>query len=103
MNLTSLKKSRAMKYFPNKLILTILATFSLTSCGNLSKEVENKLNDLKRKTESLDSIINKEVDKVLTLDSLINSESDKFKKLDSLIKLRSTNKCNFSKKRKKSF
>ncbi|MBK7696773.1 MAG: hypothetical protein IPI30_21365 [Saprospiraceae bacterium] len=74
-----------MKYFPNKLILTILATFSLTSCGNLSKEVENKLNDLKRKTESLDSIINKEVDKVLTLDSLINSESDKFKKLDSLI------------------
>ncbi len=79
-----------MKYFLNKLILTILATFSLTSCGNLSKEVENKLNDLKRKTESLDSIINKEVDKVLTLDSLINSESDKFKKLDSLININSS-------------
>jgi NADP-dependent 3-hydroxy acid dehydrogenase YdfG len=72
------------KFFRTNL-LPILSVAILTACGNLSKEVENKLNDLKNKTESLDSVINKEVDKVLALDSLINSENDKVKKLDSLI------------------
>ncbi len=74
-----------MKCFQNNLFLTILVTFSLTGCGNLSNEVEKKINELKNKTGSLDSLINKEVDKVLSLDSLINGESDKVKKLDSLI------------------
>jgi copper homeostasis protein CutC len=74
-----------MKCFPNKLFLTILIPFSLTACDSLSNEVENKLNELKNKTESLDSLINKEVDKVLTLDSLINKESVKVKILDTLI------------------
>jgi len=50
---------KTMNYFPNKLFLTIVITFSLNACGNLSNEVENKLNELKKKTESLDSIINK--------------------------------------------
>lgn len=36
-------------------------------------------------TESLDSVIRKEVDKVITLDSLIDKESEKVKKLDTLI------------------
>lgn len=42
-----------MNYFPNKLLLTIVITFSLTACGNLSNEVENKLNELQNKTESV--------------------------------------------------
>ena len=46
-----------MKYFLNKLFLTILTTLSLTACGNISNEVENKLNELENKTESLDSTI----------------------------------------------
>jgi septal ring factor EnvC (AmiA/AmiB activator) len=87
-----------MKYFPNKLLLTVLATFSLAACGNLSNEVENKLNELKSKTESLDSIINKEVDKVSTLDSLINKESEKVKKLDTLINKSSSQLDSISKR-----
>jgi septal ring factor EnvC (AmiA/AmiB activator) len=74
-----------MKYFLNKLFLTIVIIFLLSACGDLSNDVENKLNELKNKTETLDSIINKEVDKVITLDSLINKESEKIKKLDTLI------------------
>lgn len=87
-----------MKYFLNKLLLTLVIIFSLTACGNLSNEVENKLIELQNKTESLDSIINKEVDKVISLDSLINKESDKVKKLDSLINKSSSQIDSISKK-----
>jgi hypothetical protein len=82
---TNLTSKKTMNYFPNKLFTMIVITISLTSCGNLSNEVDNKLNELKNKTESLDSVINKEVNKVLMLDSLINREGEKVKKLDSLI------------------
>jgi hypothetical protein len=37
--------------------------------------MENKLNELQNKTESLDSMINKEVDKVKKLDTLIHKSS----------------------------
>jgi copper homeostasis protein CutC len=74
-----------MKNFQTNIIFKISAMLLLASCGNLSTEVDNKLNELKNKTESLDSLVNNEVDKVLTLDSLINKESEKIKKLDSLI------------------
>ena len=43
-----------------------------------------------KKTETLDSLINQEVDKVLTLDSLIDKEHQKVIKLDSLIQKSST-------------
>lgn len=65
--------------------LLSLTMLVLSSCGNISAEVEGKLNEHQSKTESLDSLINKEVDKVLTLDSLIEKESEKVKKLDTLI------------------
>jgi hypothetical protein len=87
-----------MHYFLNKHFLAIVITFSLTACGNLSKEVENKLNELKSKTEILDSIINKEVDKVLTLDSLISKESEMVKKLDTLINKSSSQLDSISKR-----
>jgi hypothetical protein len=74
-----------MKLIKIKLIFQLSVVTFLTSCGNVGSEVENKLNDLKKKTESLDSLVNKEVDKVLTLDSLIIEESNKVKKLDTLI------------------
>jgi len=80
------------------IIFTISAILLLVSCGNLSNDVENKLNQLKNKTESLDSLINKEVDKVLTLDSLINKESEKIKKLDTLINKSSSKLDSISKK-----
>jgi peptidoglycan hydrolase CwlO-like protein len=76
---------RTMQHFPKHLVPALLLAFSFTACGNLSNEVENKLNALKNKTETLDSTINKEFEKVSTLDSLINKESEKVKKLDTLI------------------
>jgi copper homeostasis protein CutC len=51
----------------------------------MGRKVEDRLDDLNKKAESLDSLVNKEVDKVLVLDSIINRESEKVKKLDSLI------------------
>ena len=79
-----------MKHFSNYLFLTILIPFFLAACSNLSNQVDDKLNELKSKTDSLDVIINKEVDKVLTLDSLINNETGKVKKLDSIINKNTT-------------
>jgi peptidoglycan hydrolase CwlO-like protein len=73
-----------MKKFLINFSLPIFISFH-TGCGNLTSEVENKLNELKNKTNSLDSMINQEVDKVLTLDSIIHNESEKVKQLDSLI------------------
>lgn len=64
----------------------ITATVVMASCGNLTAEVESKLNELKSKSESLDSLLNTEVSKVYTLDSLINTEHEKVKQLDSVIK-----------------
>ncbi len=74
-----------MKVFSLKQLLLPAVVVILTACGNLSKEVENKLNELQDKTGALDSLINKEVDKVLSLDSIIQNETEKVKKLDSLI------------------
>jgi hypothetical protein len=74
-----------MKYLPKQLLLTIVSAFALTACGELSKEVENLQNELQNKSESLDSMLNDEVDQVLTIDSLVNNETDKVKKLDTLI------------------
>ena len=69
----------------NKVITIIFLCFFFLSCDHLNNEVENKLKELKTKTESLDSVINKEVDKVMALDSIINIESEKVKQLDSVI------------------
>lgn len=87
-----------MKYFQKNIIVTISATLLLASCGNLSNEVDNKLNELKKKTESLDSLVNKEVDKVLTLDSLIYKETEKVKTLDTLINKSSSQLDSISKR-----
>lgn len=57
----------------------------LTSCSDMTSNMEEKVNMLINKTERLDSLVNKEIDKVLSLDSMINLEGDKVKKLDSLI------------------
>ena len=69
-----------------------LAFFSITffSCSDVSKKVDEKMEQLLKKTESLDSLLNQEVDKVLTLDSLIDKEHQKVIKLDSLIQKSST-------------
>jgi septal ring factor EnvC (AmiA/AmiB activator) len=74
-----------MKPFQNKYFLNSIILLSLTACGNLSNEVESKLNELTSKTDSLDALVNKEIDKVKKLDTLINKESEKVEKIDTLI------------------
>lgn len=74
-----------MKLIRKNQLLTFLTAICLSACGNASVEVENKLKELQQKTESLDSIINNEVDKVVKLDSIINEETEKVKKLDTLL------------------
>lgn len=69
----------------DKNIFTLFSLIMLASCGNLSSEAENKLNELKAKTDALDSLITKEVNKVVQLDSLIEKESEKVKQLDTLL------------------
>lgn len=66
--------------------LSIIAiTALLTSCDDMGKKAEEKLKQLEQKTNNLDSLVNKELDKVIALDTLINFENEKIKKLDSLI------------------
>lgn len=73
-------------------IILLVAIFSFTfiSCRDVSQKVNEKIETLNKKTESLDSLLNKEVEKVLTLDSLIDKEHQKVMKLDSLIQKSST-------------
>ncbi len=66
-------------------VLVIVVLLVASSCGDISQKVEDKLHLLNSKAEKLDSIVNKELDKVISLDSLIEKEGDKVKRLDSLI------------------
>ena len=69
---------------PSLLFIIITIAF-LSSCSDISKKVEDKLYELESKTVQLDSIVNKEIDRVMELDTLIDFEKIKLKKLDSLI------------------
>ena len=62
-----------------------IALFILSSCSELNMEAGKRLEQLERKTESLDSFVNREIDKVMALDSIVIKETDKVKKLDSII------------------
>ena len=64
--------------------LLLLLVFS-TSCENLDKKLQEKVNLINAKAESLDSLMNKELNKVNSLDSLVNRELDKVDSLDSMI------------------
>lgn len=74
-----------MKLHSKPFILIFVMLFVLTACGKLSNEVE-KLNELKTKVESIDSLVDNEINKVKKLDTIIKKESDKVKKLDTLIR-----------------
>jgi hypothetical protein len=88
----------SIKVLNKKINLTLLTAIHLTSCGNISKEVQNKINELNNKTETLDSILNKEIGKVLTLDSLVDKEREKVKILDTLISRTSSKLDSITKK-----
>lgn len=74
-----------MKHVLKRSLPLLLIIGTLASCADITAEAEERLNQLNKKTEMLDSLVNQEFDKVKALDTLINFESDKVKKLDSLV------------------
>ena len=87
-----------------KFILPAILMLGLfISCGEMTKKVEDKLNDLTNKANRLDTLINKEIDKVMVLDSIINLERDKIKALDSLINKSSSKLDSVARAKIKSF
>lgn len=82
----------------NNNICLFFSLVLLASCGNISSEAEKKFNELKAKTDALDSLITKEVDKVVQLDSLIEKESQKVKQLDTLLNKSSSRLDSMAKK-----
>lgn len=79
-----------MKRIKKRSLTFIVVIGLFTSCSEITKKVEDKLSELDAKTEHLDSIVNREIDRVIELDTLISSENFKVKKLDSLIKKNSS-------------
>jgi hypothetical protein len=63
----------------------VLFALLFHSCGDVGKRVGEKLEDLGKKTQQLDSIVNYEVSRIRQLDSLVNMEDLKLQRLDSLI------------------
>ncbi|SMD42180.1 hypothetical protein SAMN00777080_0719 [Aquiflexum balticum DSM 16537] len=64
--------------------LLFLLLFS-SSCENLERKFQEKVNLINEKAQSLDSLMNEELEKMGSLDSMINRELDKVNSLDSLI------------------
>ena len=90
------KLKKGLENLLKKIVLIIVSIGLLTSCVDMSKKVEEKIDELTKKTEKLDSLVNKEFDKVIALDSLVNMEGGKVKKLDSLIKKSSSKLDSFA-------
>lgn len=74
-----------MENLLKKSILLMVTIALFTSCGDITKKVEDKLKVLNEKTLKLDSLVNKEFSKVPSLDSILNMKGDKMRKLDSII------------------
>ena len=86
-----------------KIMLPLMSMFLFISCGEMTKKVEDKLQDLTNKANSLDTLIKKEIDKVMALDSIINLEGDKIKMIDSLINKSSSKLDSIAREKIKSF
>ncbi len=69
-------------YLPSLFLCSLVLC---TSCENLEGKLQEKVNLINEKSQSLDSLMNKELDKVGSLDSMINRKLDKVNLLDSMI------------------
>src|SRR5680860_684433 len=74
-----------MKKLVNRSLLFTLAIGFFGSCNDMDKKLEEKLNELDSRAEGLDSIVDRELDRVRDLDGLIDFENVKIKKLDSVM------------------
>jgi PBP1b-binding outer membrane lipoprotein LpoB len=59
------------------LIPILFSCVLITSCNQLSDEVDNQINDIKNKKE--------EIDKATNVDTIIKKETDKIKDLDNVL------------------
>ncbi len=74
-----------MKKFLSIPFVAIALTGIFASCSELNRRVNEKADQLMNKAESLDSLVDKKVDRVMDLDTLTQMGEGKVKKIDSLI------------------
>lgn len=75
---------QTMKIALTSLSLLLFVVFA-TSCDNLEGKLQEKVDLINAKAQSLDSLMNKELDKMGSLDSMLNRELDKVDSLDVII------------------
>lgn len=68
-----------------KILVVALAAGFFASCGDVSRKVNEKIEELTQKSESLDSLVNNEINEILPIDSLMKTEQEKFTQIDSLV------------------
>jgi hypothetical protein len=66
-------------------IIQAVLVFTLSSCGEITNQIDEKQKQLENKIQSLDSTVNAEVERVKVIDSLVKQEKAA---IDSLVKLR---------------
>ncbi len=66
-------------------IIQAILVFTLSSCGEITNQIDEKQKQLENKIQSLDSTVNAEVERVKVIDSLVKQEKAA---IDSLVKLR---------------
>lgn len=74
-----------MKDLLRNTFVLIVAIGLFSSCSEVGKKVDEKLNELKNKAVQIDSIVNTGVRKIKQLDTLLKSKTDKIHVIDSLI------------------
>ena len=62
----------------------LFAVILFTSCNELRNEVDNQLNEVKNKTNYLDSTVKDKIHKAKDIDTLIKKESENLKNLERL-------------------
>ncbi len=79
------KNNKIAWVFPKIILVVALTAWLFSSCGDVSKRVNEKLDELSKKTESLDSLIKNHINEIIPIDSLTKKGSESLNKIDSLI------------------
>lgn len=70
-----------------KFILFFACTtlFFSSSCNQINQKIDDELNKIQSKADSIDSLVNKKVDQVKQIDSMIQNGTNQVKKIDTLV------------------
>lgn len=67
------------------LCFATIALLFTTSCNQINQKIDNELNQIQSKADSIDSLVNKKVDQVKQIDSMIQKGTNQVKKIDTLV------------------